>query len=157
HTRGASRPVQRSSKILFVEGDVSMLRARWIAFAALTSSLLGAVAWRSLAQAAAPTGIVWQTNLETAKQVAAQSNRLILVHFWSPSCVPCKQLDKNVFSQPQVQETIQSRFVPVKVNADDWPTTTKVFGISYLPTDVIITPSGQIVGRMISPATPDAY
>jgi YHS domain-containing protein/thiol-disulfide isomerase/thioredoxin len=107
--------------------------------------------------AAAQTSLPWQTNLESAKQLAAQTNRLVLVHFWSPSCVPCKQVEKNVFSAPQVQQTIEAHFVPVKINADDWPTTTKQYGISALPTDLIITPTGQIVGRMISPQTPDAY
>ncbi len=80
--------------------------------------------------AAAQTSMPWQTNLESAKQLAAQTNRLILIHFWSPSCVPCKQVEKNVFSVPQVQQSIQARFVPVKINAEDWPTTTKQYGIS---------------------------
>jgi YHS domain-containing protein/thiol-disulfide isomerase/thioredoxin len=109
------------------------------------------------ATAAAPAGIQWQTNLEEAKRLAAESNRLILVHFWSPSCVPCMQLEQNVFSQPYVQQTIQAKYVPLKLNADEVPSTTKQFGITRLPSDLIITPGTKIVGRMVSPPTPDAY
>jgi YHS domain-containing protein/thiol-disulfide isomerase/thioredoxin len=126
-------------------------------FAALTISL-AALSGAAVALAAAPpTGILWQTDLEAAKRIAAQTNRLVLVHFWQPNCGPCKQLEKDVFSQPQVQQEIQSRFVPVKLNADEWPTTLKTYGINRYPTDLVITPSGQIVGRMTSPLKPDAY
>ncbi len=108
-------------------------------------------------QPAPQTGVQWQQSLEDAKRLAAQSNRLVLVHFWSPSCTPCLQLEQNVFSQPQVQQAVQARFVPIKLNADDWPTTAKAFGITRLPTDLVITPGGQVVGRMLSPPTPAAY
>ncbi len=108
-------------------------------------------------QTVAPNTLQWQPTLEDAKRLASQTNRLVLVHFWSPSCAPCLQLEQNVFSQLQVQQAIQARFVPIKLNADDWPTTVKCFGVTRLPTDLVITPGGQIVGRMLSPPTADAY
>ena len=107
--------------------------------------------------AAAPATLHWQTNLEDAKRIAAQSNRLVLVHFWSPSCKACVELDNKVFSQPQVQQFIDARFIPIKINADDAPTTTKRYGIVQLPTDLILTPGAQIVGRMACPLAADAY
>jgi YHS domain-containing protein/thiol-disulfide isomerase/thioredoxin len=134
-----------------------MLRERGKLFAALASVIVSGLAMVGIAQGAATSSLQWQTNLEQAKQIAAQTNRLVLVHFWSPSCGPCKQLEKNVFAVPKVQQSVEAQFVPVKVNADDWPTTTKQYGITALPTDLIIKPDGHIVGRMISPSTPDAY
>jgi thiol-disulfide isomerase/thioredoxin/YHS domain-containing protein len=107
--------------------------------------------------AAAPATLHWQTSLEDAKRIASQTNRLVLVHFWSPSCKPCVELDNKVFSQPQVQQFIDARFVPIKINADDAPTTTKRYGIVQLPTDLILTPGAQIVGRMSCPLAADAY
>ncbi len=132
-----------------------MLRQQSIRSAAMFSiyvlGCLGAV------YAAAPATLQWQTNLEDAKRIAAQTNRLVLVHFWAPSCKPCLELEKNVFSQPQVQQFIDARFVPIKINADDAPTTTKRYGISRLPTDLILTPGAQIVGRLGCPPAADAY
>jgi protein disulfide-isomerase len=139
--------------IVFCRGSFVM-GMRWIRICAW-SAVVTVIAAR--AQAAAPNDLLWQSSLEDAKRIAGQTNRLVLVHFWSPSCVPCKQLEKNVFSQPQVQQTITARFVPVKVNADDYPTTAKYYGITHLPSDLIITPGGQIVGRMVSPLKPDVY
>jgi YHS domain-containing protein/thiol-disulfide isomerase/thioredoxin len=132
---------------------------------ALVAACIGSQCRQSRAQpqatpaaAAAASGIQWQTNLEEAKRLAAESNRLILVHFWSPSCVPCMQLEQNVFSQPYVQQTIQAKYVPFKVNADESPKTTQFYGITRLPSDLVISPDGmKILGRTVSPSTPDAY
>lgn len=136
-----------------------MVRRRWV-WILLAALLCVTTGWRislAKAQAAAAAGLKWQPTLDEAKRVAAQTNRLILVHFWAPSCKECAQLDKNVYSQPHVQQAIDARFVPLKLNADDFPTTTKQYDVDRLPTDLVITPAGQIVGRMKCPSTPDAY
>ena len=101
---------------------------------------------------AAPNTLQWQTNLEDAKRIAAQTNRMVLVHFWSPTCMPCLELERNVFSQPQVQQFIDARFVPIKINADDAPSTTRRYGINRLPTDLVLTPGGPNRGPLGLPA-----
>ena len=88
---------------------------------------------------------------------ASQSNKLILVHFWAPWCKECTRLERDVLSQKKVQEGVNARFVPFKLNADDYPTTVKQYGVDRLPTDLVITSTGQIVGRLKCPIDPDAY
>ncbi len=136
-----------------------MVRHRWISVL-LVALVCVAMGWRitlAKGQATNATSLKWQPTLEDAKRVAAQTNRLILVHFWAPSCRECVELEKSVYSQPHVQQAINARFVPLKLNSDDFPTTTRQYGVDRLPTDLIITPAGQIVGRMKCPLTPDAY
>jgi protein disulfide-isomerase len=89
--------------------------------------------------------------------MAKGSNRLVLVHFWTPSCGPCAALEQNVFSQPGVGNAIEAQFVPVKLNADENSATAQWYGINRVPTDVVITPEGQLVGKLISPPTPSGY
>src|SRR3954465_2246195 len=101
--------------------------------------------------------IHWHTDLESAKLMAKQSGRLVLVHFWTPTCGPCIALEQNVFNQPGVGSAIETQFVPVKLNADENTATATLFGITRVPTDVIITPEGQIVSKTISAPTPAAY
>jgi protein disulfide-isomerase len=103
------------------------------------------------------SGVEWQYDLETAKATARQTGRLVLVHFWSPTCPPCMKLESAVFNQPTVANALQVQFVPVKINANEHPETAQSFGITHLPTDVVITADGQFVGRTISPPTAVAY
>ena len=122
----------------------------WRPLTVLLGLLLAAPAW-------AQDAVHWHNDLESAKTVARESKRLVLIHFWTTSCVPCKALEQNVFSQPGVASAIETQFVPVKLNADENPATAQSFGITRVPTDVIITPDGQVIGKLVSPTTPAAY
>ena len=99
----------------------------------------------------------WQVNVETAQQLAAKTNRLVLIHFWAPWCKPCMRLEKEVFSRADTAKALEANFVFVKVNADEAPGTTRSFGVSSLPTDVIVTPQGRLVSQFQSPPTATQY
>jgi protein disulfide-isomerase len=106
---------------------------------------------------AATSGVQWQQDLEAAKKLARETNRMVLVHFWTPSCGPCLTLDQTVFNQSSVAAALETRFVPVKLNANENSATAQGFGITRVPTDVVLTPEGQVVGKIISPPTPAGY
>ncbi len=102
-------------------------------------------------------GIRWAENLEAAKAEAQQTGKLVLVHFATPTCGPCRVLDNRVFNQPSVASTVHQKYVPVKLNANEVPAIAQSFGITQVPTDVVVTPQGQVVEKLVSPATPTAY
>jgi YHS domain-containing protein/thiol-disulfide isomerase/thioredoxin len=99
----------------------------------------------------------WQPNLETAQRLAAESKRLVLIHFWAPWCRPCLRLEKDVFSSAETAKALEANFVMVKLNADEAPGTTRLYGVSSLPSDVITTPAGRLVSQMQSPPTAAQY
>jgi len=101
--------------------------------------------------------IRWQPNLEAAQRLAAQSNRLVLIHFWAPWCAPCMQVEHQVFAQSQLGTALDANFVCVKINVDEAPATVKKFGVSKIPTDVVLTPQGQLVAQTASPNTAGQY
>ncbi len=101
--------------------------------------------------------LAWRTSLDNAKAEARQSGKFVLIHFWTEDCMPCMALERNVFNQPQVAAAIETRFVPVKLNANENPATAAGMGVTRVPTDIVITPDGEVVSKGISPATPMAY
>jgi YHS domain-containing protein/thiol-disulfide isomerase/thioredoxin len=123
------------------------------------SSILGAccLLWSLAATAEAQDQIHWQPDLESAQRLAAQHKKLVLIHFWAPWCKPCRQLEQSVFAQPDVGRSLDANFVMVKLNADDSPATTRMYYVSSLPTDVIITPDGRLVASLPSPQTAQQY
>ena len=99
----------------------------------------------------------WQPNLETAQRLAAQSNRLILIHFGAPWCKPCTKLEQDVLSKPELAAALEPNFVCVKLNVDETPGTARMYGVSSIPTDVIITPTGKLVSAQPSAPTVNQY
>lgn len=117
--------------------------SRW-ALATILVSALGLQAW-------AEDAVRWRKDLEEAKQEAAQSGRLVLLHFYGTSCAPCAKLDKEVFSQKQASDALEACYVPIKVNVDHSMAIASAYNVTSWPTDVVITPTGQVVAKFVSP------
>ncbi len=99
------------------------------------------------AEAGAQQAVRWQPTLESAKRAAGQSNRLVLVHFWAPWCEACRRMDRDVFGQAEVAAAMETGYVAVKLNADHHPATAQQYRVKALPTQVVITPQGQLVEK----------
>jgi len=114
--------------------------------------LVGVLTCLLTAPAMTQQPVQWAADLTVAQQRAAQANQLILIHFWAPDCAPCLRLDKEVFNQAYFASAVAAHYVPVKVNAKQHPSVAQYFGVDRWPTDVIVTPAGQVVHRMSSPS-----
>ncbi len=103
------------------------------------------------------TGVRWQLDLDEARAIAEKEKKLLLVHFTAPWCAPCAALDATVYNQPAVAQVVHTSYIPVKLNTDEFPATCERFGIVQMPTDVVITPEGQVLDKFTPPRTPMAY
>ena len=101
--------------------------------------------------------IHWAPDIETARQAAVAQNKLMLIHFWTPDCPPCKTVDRQVFPTPSVAQAVHENFVPLKVNAYEHADLRLQFQVDRWPTDVIATADGQIVHKMVTPLDPHTY
>jgi YHS domain-containing protein/thiol-disulfide isomerase/thioredoxin len=102
-------------------------------------------------------GVRWRSTLDAAKIEAAQTGRLVLIHFWSPSCGPCRKLENTVFHLPQVGAAIEEHYVPVKVNVAASSAMAYAYKVNRVPSDVIITSQGNVLANYTSPATQQDY
>ena len=84
----------------------------------------------------AQQSIRWQPTLDSAKRLAAQTNRLVLVHFWAEWCGACRRMEQDVMHRPDVATAVHSNFVPVKINVEHFPTTARQYGVTALPTEI---------------------
>ena len=121
-------------------------------FAAAMTSL-----WLASGPVSALEPVAWQTDLAAARQLAQQSNRLLLLHFWSPNCGPCRALETRVFNQPGFAQTLSVHYVPVKVNVEEQPGLMQAYQITQYPTEVVVGLDGREISRFRAPQNPASY
>jgi hypothetical protein len=101
--------------------------------------------------------VPWAGDFRTACGLAAEQHRLVLLHFTTDNCPPCRKVEQEVFSQAAVGEAIGRNYVPVLVHAVKNPELATRYQVKHFPTDVIVTPSGLEIYRAISPQKPADY
>ncbi|MEZ4859442.1 MAG: thioredoxin family protein [Flavobacteriaceae bacterium] len=123
--------------------------------------------------------IKWMS-MNEALEAQAKSPKKIFVDMYTVWCGPCKMLDKNTFSNPDVAAFINKNFYPVKFNAEGNDTVTykgKVYenpsydpakankrnsahqfsrfmGINAYPTVIFIDENGNLINRVKGYRTP---
>ena len=101
--------------------------------------------------------IQWAQNLDQARLLASQQNKLLLIHFWTPDCGPCKTIESKVFPTAMVAAAINRHFVPLKVNAYENEALRSHFDVRKWPTDVVSTVDGQQLSQMVTSQDPAKY
>ena len=99
----------------------------------------------------------WEGTLENALRIAGRTDRLVVIHFWAPWCVYCKRLEAEVLTNADVTAELAADYVPVKINADFFPATAKQYGVTALPTTVIVSPQGQLIDSIRGWVKPSEY
>lgn len=102
------------------------------------------------------SGLTWETSLEAAQRRAAETGRLVLVHFGAPWCAPCRRMEQ-VFSQPGFGRELAQHYVAVKLNRDHYPATARRLGVEAIPADVVLSPDGQVLHRMQGARSSERY
>lgn len=94
---------------------------------------------------------VWQPTLADARALAAETGVPILVHFTGQNCIHCTIMDREVFADAEVRQSLRTNVAAVMINRDLDRAIAAEFGITGVPADVILYPDGQReqrVGRM---------
>ena len=80
-----------------------------------------------------------------------------MIDFYSNSCLPCKQLDAETFSDRRVRTFLNERAVAVRLNIEDHQQLARMYRIAAIPCLVFVNGEGDEVGRILGFDRPDVF
>ncbi|MDO4550289.1 MAG: thioredoxin domain-containing protein [Planctomycetia bacterium] len=104
-----------------------------------------------------PQKVVWMTSLEEAAALAVKIKAPLFVHFYSPECGPCRDMERVVFSDAEVMCLQEKYYIMVKVNVLENREALKHFGIHAVPTDMIFSHEGRLVAKSVGGKSKEKY
>ncbi|MBX3393923.1 MAG: thioredoxin family protein [Phycisphaerae bacterium] len=105
--------------------------------------------------AAKPTRIEWVKDLDTAKTLAKQSGKLIMIDVFTTWCGPCKMLDQRTFPDPRVIAAA-GRVVPLKSNGElEGRSLVSNYSIRGYPAILFVDANGKLHGMVMGYQPPD--
>jgi len=108
------------------------------------------------APAVTTKGITWHQSLPEALAEAKERNTLVVVDFYAEWCHWCKQLDVTTFTDPQVQAQLQN-FSLLRVDTDKQPGLAQRYGVTGLPTTMVLDAKGTMIARQDGYLPADGY
>ena len=103
-----------------------------------------------------PSAIAWMDDLEAGLARAARDNQLVLVDFDATWCGYCRQMDRDVFSRQDVADALAD-WVPVKIDVDKHGATAARYAVQGPPTFIVLSPEGEVVGRLPGAVEPEVF
>lgn len=101
--------------------------------------------------------VVIEQNYDKAMLLAIQQQKLLLIDFYTTWCVPCKQLDKQVFQDSSTSKKIADDFIVLRYNAekDSVYQLTKKHHIGMYPSAIVLNKKQGVVSQQYGTGGPD--
>ncbi|EDY80515.1 hypothetical protein VDG1235_129 [Verrucomicrobiia bacterium DG1235] len=97
--------------------------------------------------------------LPAAMQKAHAENKLVLADLSAIWCPTCRNLDKQVFSNPAVQKAINKKYVfsRIEYESDEGESFMEMYDARSFPTLLILSPSGEKLRELPVTTNPDEF
>jgi len=96
-----------------------------------------------------PSPIKWSNSYSLAVAEAKSQHKIIMIDFYTDWCEWCKQLDTDVYPDPDVIKAV-SKLVPVKLNAEtDGASLAAKYGVTGYPTIVFLNSDGTLISQIV--------
>lgn len=101
-------------------------------------------------------------SLTAAMEQAKKEGKLVFVDFYANWCSPCRLMDEYTFTDPELARYMSDKYVPVKVNIDDFDgfAYKQQYNINLLPTLIVMNCEGKEIERKeegLVPSTLSAF
>ena len=95
----------------------------------------------------------WHLEYEQALEEARRTSQPLLIHFKSPYCGPCLQMDRQVLHDPNVTRVLNDGIVCVVVDISRREDLASQYGVETIPRDVAVMADGRIrtlnIGKLL--------
>jgi thioredoxin-related protein len=91
--------------------------------------------------------VQWHHDLNTARALAKNNNRPIVIDFGTANCYWCRQMEATTFREPTIARLLADKFVAVKIDASKDPALARSMSVHAFPTLIVLTPDGKTLGR----------
>ncbi len=110
--------------------------------------LLLAMAWGCTQSMATAQDVKWRYDYNAARREAEQKSMPLVVDIGTENCFWCNKLDAITFHDPAVAEVINSKFIPLKVDAHRNAALSDALRIQAFPTVVLAASDGKILATL---------
>ncbi|MFZ5447768.1 MAG: thioredoxin family protein [Thermodesulfobacteriota bacterium] len=91
--------------------------------------------------------INWRDNWDSALKEAQQVNRRIVLELYMDGCPHCMRLHNETHADPGVTDTLNSKYIPVRLEGRGHMDVVKKFNVTGAPTTLVLSPDGQELHR----------
>lgn len=98
-------------------------------------------------------------SLHEALEKAKAANKLVLADMSAIWCSTCRTLDKNVFSNPSVQEKVNEKYIFARIEyeTEEGETFMETYDVRNFPTLLVLEPSGKKIKELPITTYPDEF
>jgi|GEM_PF-593394 len=91
------------------------------------------------------------TSWEEAKEIAKSEDKLIFIDFYTTWCKPCKLMDRDIFTNDDVADFFNAKFIALKIDAEkgEGIDLAKSYTVSSYPTLIVLDSEGEVFHRSV--------
>ncbi len=92
--------------------------------------------------------IAWASEYASAKQLAAESGKPMILFFTGEWCVPCRIMKRTVWADEAVESVVNSGFTPIMINVGEPGASSNAlerYQVHTTPTTIITDSQGNVV------------
>ncbi|NNE28432.1 MAG: DUF255 domain-containing protein [Saprospiraceae bacterium] len=94
---------------------------------------------------------ITSNSMESVLAQAETSGKLVFVDIMAEWCLPCKMMDKDVFSDPDIGDFMNENFINYKIDAEkeNGPVVAMVYQVQAYPTLLFVNSRGDIINKKV--------
>lgn len=103
--------------------------------------------------------VVWAEDITSARELASESGKPVMLFFTATWCVPCRIMKREVFADAEVMKAINSQVVPVMVYADSpgGEAAFQQYNVEGTPITIFTDPQGTVLDYAVGGIGKEAF